>query len=104
HTHAGDLDDLAGHALEHGRVDAVIDIAQQRLAGKLDQDPLVARCTHLNCSLHAKKSPPERGLVKRQEAYFLSFSSSVLRPAWAITSATKSSCFFSMPAPTSRRA
>ena len=38
-----DAPDLVGEMLEHGRLDAVPLLAGQRLAGELQQDPLVPR-------------------------------------------------------------
>ena len=43
HAHLRDVLDLAGDALEHRRIDAVVLAAEQRLARELDQDARVAR-------------------------------------------------------------
>ena len=40
---AVDLRDLAGDERADGRVDAVLAIAEQRLAGQLEQDPAIAQ-------------------------------------------------------------
>ena len=46
---AVDLRDLAGDERADGRVDAVLAIAEQRLAGQLEQDPPVAQRRRLAC-------------------------------------------------------
>ena len=58
---AGDLDQFAGDALEHGRVDAVVGLAQQRLAGELHQDAFVPGCGH-GMLLAVKKNPAGAGI------------------------------------------
>ena len=49
HAGAVDLRDLAGDERADRRVDAVLAIAQQRLAGQLEQDPLIAQGLRLGC-------------------------------------------------------
>ncbi len=98
HAHRVDLADLAGDALEHRRVDAVVRDAHQGFAAQLHQDAPVARCVlgH-SCVAGRQQDPASVGTAGQ------CFDVRPLPCTCAITSATKSSCFFSMPAPTSKR-
>ena len=62
-----DLLHLARDALEHGRIDAVVALPEQRFARELHQDALVAGCGHLAHALDfaIKKTPPRRGFRGR---------------------------------------
>src|SRR5687767_729222 len=87
-----DFPDLPRDALQDGRIDAVVRGAEQRFAADLEQNPL-ERLTGLRIG-HAPT-------LLRAPFYVqaLPFAAST----WAITSAAKFSCFFSMPSPTSKR-
>ena len=81
HAQLGQVADLAGDALEHAGIDAVILVAEQRLAGQFDEDSSVGggrRCVGHDLVPYYKR--PRRGGVFRFSAMGVSADAGWLSP------------------------